>query len=790
MSKTTDFIERITEKLKHDRELRLDISHELQTHLDEAVEEYQASDYSDDDAIEAAIKDMGDAEELTDDLWQANKSRMKLRAWCWIVARMTLMPICLAMILAFILSGLATLGLMKGQSEDAFSQGHSSIQAWVENAVLKQMSDQQRLIVMGDMNARTLAERWKPLCDAYPDEPLYQLNYIRALCLYGSKRPQGWDDQFLKALKRGRKLDPDNGIYDVLEVSMFLPKFEYEDTHYAGLEYYERCGKNLIVRYPLRIKENCDLQMIGNVVKSLEKATDHSEISIHHVDIVAKRLSQLPDPKTMREYFFRVSLAVGTSQMTGGLRNLNLMICAGAVEQARQGNVDEALRWLDVMERCAQKMTAGSQALMEMLTMISLHQSIGLNRAYVYEIAGNSVKRDEMLASLKQQRHLVETLWMNPIRSGACNDKRQAGYFMNLLSQNLSGYTIDYTPFRMSEYVMYDRAMVLLAMILLLAMACICSVFAIGRMAMTKDASRKPVLMWIGWRGLFRLLLMCILCPLGCFSILSATPLLGRHLGLDNNRINWLVYFPLIVGMLLLLWAQGAEALRQRACSLGMSVPDRRSRWWYLWYFLTAFLPFVILWLSIDLTLLSGAWRVSNATMAAYWLCLIITFVFWWYFVIAVEIAWMQGIDKRFTAARKQMWVGLIMSGLIFSLFFYLADKSNSMAYQEHLPLMLISALLLGFLVSLLRLGKVQSKTHLFSTSMLRSMSMLLCVAAIVLGGSAGMVLGLLESHYTNQAMVISSILIDREIPYSNASILKKMFSEGQLPADQTSSDQ
>ena len=162
MSQTTDFIAKITEKLRHDRELRLDISHELQTHLDEAIDEYKASNYDDEAAITQAIKDMGDADELADDLWQSNRSRMKLRAWCWWIARLSLLPACVVATIVLIITGIATVGGVQPNPEEKPSQPMSPLHAWLENRMLDQMSPAQRLIAFGDPQGKGLAARWKP----------------------------------------------------------------------------------------------------------------------------------------------------------------------------------------------------------------------------------------------------------------------------------------------------------------------------------------------------------------------------------------------------------------------------------------------------------------------------------------------------------------------------------------------------------------------------------------------------------------------------------------------------
>ena len=351
MSQTTDFIAKITEKLRHDRELRLDISHELQTHLDEAIDEYKASNYDDEAAITQAIKDMGDADELADDLWQSNRSRMKLRAWCWWIARLSLLPACVVATIVLIITGIATVGGVQPNPEEKPSQPMSPLHAWLENRMLDQMSPAQRLIAFGDPQGKDLAARWKPLRDAYPNEPLYQLNYLRALCLYGSKKTDQRQALIQQAIDRGRELDPDNGIYDLLAMSMFLPRVEQEDDLSRSYELPGRDREKLEKHYPQQFKEPVDIEQIRATITQLQKAVDHPYISLHSLDMLRHRMAQMPPSRSMREYFKRVMIALGTQMPNGGYRNLNRFVCAAALQQAKAGHVDEALAWLDLQDQ-------------------------------------------------------------------------------------------------------------------------------------------------------------------------------------------------------------------------------------------------------------------------------------------------------------------------------------------------------------------------------------------------------------------------------------------------------
>src|SRR3954453_6620508 len=73
-------IDRATDRLGPDSDLHLEIAQELRGHLQDSAAEYRAAGLSGAEADAKAVEAMGDPGALADQLWQANRGRMRRRA--------------------------------------------------------------------------------------------------------------------------------------------------------------------------------------------------------------------------------------------------------------------------------------------------------------------------------------------------------------------------------------------------------------------------------------------------------------------------------------------------------------------------------------------------------------------------------------------------------------------------------------------------------------------------------------------------------------------------------------
>lgn len=263
MSDFRELTDRATTKLRRDRDLRLEVTRELETHLEASAAEFRAADYSEEDAQAAAVKAFGDPDTMANDLWDANRYRLKIRVWAWWVARLTLLPTCVIAALLFIVSGL-TATTRLNEVTSGVGPHQEGLLAWQEQRLKSKMTAEQRLIYFGDESADDPIDRWRAVRDAHPAEVLDQLELISIMLSrlpeapkldpWPPNDPEGYggpyfpptDDDLaqhaaaqtlhgqakealLAELERGAAMDPDNGIYALLTAGLALHGFEFDD---------------------------------------------------------------------------------------------------------------------------------------------------------------------------------------------------------------------------------------------------------------------------------------------------------------------------------------------------------------------------------------------------------------------------------------------------------------------------------------------------------------------------------------------------------------------------------
>ena len=585
-----EVVQKATARLKRDRELRMEVSRELENHLDDAFAEFCAADYSEEDAFDAARKAFGPPEDIADQLWACNRFRLKLRAWAWWVARLALIPACLVAVGVFVVSGMTGFSMW---SVNTGAESSSGIRGWVEARRKAQMTESQRLIFYGDESAENDIDRWRGLRDAYPEEVLYQLELVAQMRSEIDARP--WrhpsptPETLAKAqalrseLERAETIDPRNGIYALIDAGLSAMAIELDPddeslvVEPAVVRTLDRDGEGQerteseVQRFP----KGTDSVAVRRVMVSLAEAADRPYLSMHEMDRAARRLDQLPPPDSMQSYLMQASEAISTSLPCWGLpRRVARVACAEAMRLAEAGDVEEAISVLDDLHAVNARMGASSDTLIMLMVAWSMEALQRTTRVAVWEILGDDAKaaealgaRDELVMFWRQEWNAHE-----PSRELEEELMQTGGVFLSLLAPVVPGYDVDPTPFRKAEYTLLDRGALTLGMLLLVAVACVAGGVG-GLNALRRRDDGAAVLMWIGWRRLGWVLGAAVGLPVLGFVLWSWTPWSGRGFGVNHRPAGaFLSYVPLLTAVMGLLLVLGAVALRQRARELGMTV--------------------------------------------------------------------------------------------------------------------------------------------------------------------------------------------------------------------------
>ncbi len=199
-------IEQATARLSLDRELQLEIQQELRHHLEDSVAEFSAAGFEEEAAQAEAVKHLGDVKELADDLWQANRRRLRVRNVLKRVMELTLLP--LALVVTFWTAG--RLPLVQNLDRAEYS-------AWE----LASLTEEQRFMLLGDPAATTDLERAASIVERWPDNPLYYGDYANFTLVEFRERMKAGDGDaarpwYLSILERGTHVEPENGYYNVM----------------------------------------------------------------------------------------------------------------------------------------------------------------------------------------------------------------------------------------------------------------------------------------------------------------------------------------------------------------------------------------------------------------------------------------------------------------------------------------------------------------------------------------------------------------------------------------------
>jgi hypothetical protein len=201
-----ELVNLLTDRLRVDPELRLDVAEELRAHLEDSAAEFRQAGQSDEEAAASAAKALGDPQQLADDLWQANRRRIRVRGVLRWGARAALVPGAILVIIAIAMGMRGGFSFNPNQLLDAHMPAY-----WMD-----EMTEEQSFIFRGNPTAKTPIEQAKSITDRWPENPVYYGNYVTTLLntggFYGGSRgrfkPERLDE-ILAVLDKGERIEPD-----------------------------------------------------------------------------------------------------------------------------------------------------------------------------------------------------------------------------------------------------------------------------------------------------------------------------------------------------------------------------------------------------------------------------------------------------------------------------------------------------------------------------------------------------------------------------------------------------
>ncbi len=583
-------IARLTDRLGVDRELQMEVGEELRGHLEDSAAEFAEGGLSEEEAGEQACKAMGNADELADALWKANRGRLKWRGVIRWVARVALVPCALLvvwMILAGVSGNISVIDLGRGNFLDLDGYGKTD---W---GSLDGLSEEERFIFRGDPLAETELEAEKSIVDRWPSEAIYYGNYVTRLMVDKDGGSSSWEkgelEEYLDVLNRGEEIDPDNAVYNYIKAAWLLEgAVTVGDDPLREYTYrYESDGKeNKVIFGEIEIH---DMAAFERGLAEFRRGIEKAEVSPRCFEMASLRLGMLPEPGRLMDYVNRVSFQLRILlPHLGRYRELANTITAYTIDIAEAGEGEKAIELAGMVEEMGAQIGAEAKCIVELLVGWGVCNQGMVCREIVYRELGEMEKAEEARVEFEK---IVAEFDKSRVKRNENRldkeEKRHSSLMMGWLYGSIYDGKPNFEPTRTAEQAVMGQ-MALLGLLSVLAglMVFFGGLSASNLLLGRGRIEKRGVLVFVGWERIGKICLLGIGVPMLVY-------ILWVYL-LTNNSMYGLKYIggkvileyavTGFVMVLLLMW-MSYGAIRARCLELGLAVPGVigwRGRKWIL----------------------------------------------------------------------------------------------------------------------------------------------------------------------------------------------------------------
>ena len=527
------FTQLCTRSLADDPALRLEVGHELEGHLEDACAEERSEGKSEAEAEDQAKKRFGEPEELAQSLLDANRRKLKLRARIRLAAKIALIPaILIGLALCIDLRMLTGFTLLCKLGDPwGFPYAQCLPDEWFRPVMeheLNHLPESERDLVRA--NLLLCAPRgkspWEKACyEANPESPLFTANYALSLAQQ-LDRGQGEKEraEYLRVLERGRRIDPDNALYDYLEADLVLRSaLTFEND-----------------KYEIRDRAALDRGM-RIYLAALQKPFART-YAMDLSDTICRRLNPANDYLGMLE---RISIYSTTPMNFISIeRKLTIIDLFYGELLLKEGKTAEAEPYFNAWRKfIPQIQKFDSRNLIEALvgySCIKLYREAAEKRgdtaeaetlAKIYAPMKNwKEKGSRNTESLAKHSGMLTEMLLPPMREEVPADQ--------------------FAPDRRLTYLLFDLAGLAVLSILLT----ICILFLAVAVAAARLMGKRPFLLLLPWKSYLRILVWGIAVPIAAFLLYTHIDALGgRDLSVRLNHprlwagfIGIILVFPVI----------------------------------------------------------------------------------------------------------------------------------------------------------------------------------------------------------------------------------------------------
>ncbi len=578
-----------TEGLKDDKELRLDVRQELVSHIEDAVSANRAAGMGDEQSVSEGLKAFGPVTDIAAELVAANRSRMRFRQLARIAARALIVPAALMVAFWVNIDSFTTARFLRTMTA-GFEGDVGPLEDHMSLMSRRGISEEAAFLCFGDTSLESDIDRQRGIWESDPTNRVFYGNYITMLAV---KHPlNNTDDlRFLEQeIRRGEELDPDNARYNYLLAGLMT-----ELASEIKIVPSEDGDDEMLL-------DVIDRDLLDKGMAELLKAGSKPFMDTYCTEMLALRMSVLPEVESLSEVIARISMAAGIYLPdVSKHRNLARTSLKYAELLVAEGRKAEALPYLEAWYPLCKKGFAQDGTLIEALVSFAI-AGLGGESAAVLEQIGETERAEEM-----RRLSGAVTAVYDGHKARLKSDNNDMGKTIRMHGSILAGMLIpaigsdgvtkeDLAPGREIEHTWVEKgwlsgfiSCLFLIMLGLLAIALY--------MRFVRGGESAPLLLLPDPRQTVKVLLFSVVVPLAVFFIYTRhTDLSGRDLSL----LMWprfVLELHLLTAIMLSVAAYQMQKLVDARCRyLALGTP-RARKWWVI--FLLSIVPVgLVVWLA------------------------------------------------------------------------------------------------------------------------------------------------------------------------------------------------
>ncbi|GEM_PF-3750332 len=589
-------LDRVTHPLRVDRQLQQEVRRELLAHLQDAMAENRGAGMNDEEARQQAVRALGDEKLLSEQLWRANRRRIRIRTWVRWAIGVVALPAAVVVAVLALSSVLMSWSLMSALGHSVPWAGDLAANRF-RHLIQSMPADDRLLFESQPFWVASPVQQWRERAAAaaarWPDDPALLANRVMAEFRARQKSTSSRLDDLeplLELCDAGRRAEPDNGLYPLMKASALLANaaeainLVVEDPEQVRviLDHREKHARGDPPRMSFSRYRIHDAAQFREGLALLHEAAGKPRISDYSVALAKRRIALLGRPRDFNDVLQGTALSVSVF-----LPSLQFM--RGAADKATsaavypelaamigENNPDAQRNSIQDVYRIGQMVMRDAKEsgmLVQFVVGKGLTELAVCHAIYSQEQANPGIRAE----ALREYDGTSAAMYRAAQNEHTEDTYRALG--MVALSITPAVLTSDATEVRggrQAEYAVFDSFSVSLMMLLLLAAGVVAMVPALWQ----RLAGTDGYVLLLPWRANLRILAPTVLAVIAVIGAMNFLPGTNRRYGLPFNGLGPISQYLLLFCVVLLL--QKVILLRELGLKGLVATVSRRHRFYTL----------------------------------------------------------------------------------------------------------------------------------------------------------------------------------------------------------------